>query len=229
MHLALRRGQTLLEMVIAIAVITISTLATTTLIVVTITTGRVSQARIQGANLAREGAEIVRDIRDSNWLKADKNVVDGGDTTIAWDDTGSTSDGYVPFASICTSATPCGARLTPSAATGIPSTTWTLCVIGSALCPNNSIWLVSTSGAASSQGKCPSGSTCYYSQGRCPVGASCQKTNFTRQIVITAPADSVTLGGTSTSLDNILVTSTVTAPGSLTSSLVATEKLYNWK
>lgn len=96
-----RPAQSLLEAIIAIGVILVATISATTLIVTTISSGRVSADKIQAANFAREGVEIVRAIRDSNWLKRAQNIVDeaiaGSGTTVQWDDSGSITDGYAPM------------------------------------------------------------------------------------------------------------------------------------
>lgn len=216
MSISQRPGQTLLEMVIAIAVITVSTLATTTLIVVTITTGRVSQAQIQAANLAREGVEIVRAIRDSNWLKADQNVIDATTgTTVTWDASGVAT--YPTLVQLCGSGQGCTGLFVPGAG-------WRLCRIGTALCLSNQVNLYSSSGSIS-RNRCPSGQTCFYSQSSSCLAANCQKSIFTRNIVITTAAE--TWSGQN--LEVMTVTSTVTAPGSLRNPIVATEKLYNWR
>lgn len=81
-----RRAQTLLELIIAIGVILISTVSAATLIVTTIVSGRVSQTRVEAANLAREGIEVVRGMRDSNWMKRDQNIPGpDGEVTYSWD------------------------------------------------------------------------------------------------------------------------------------------------
>ncbi len=98
-----RSGQTFLEMVIAIGVIIAAVVGSMTLIVSTITAGRVTQSRVEAANFAREGIEIVRGIRDSNWIRRDQNVADihptdpNNRTTTKWDDTGRIDDGYIPL------------------------------------------------------------------------------------------------------------------------------------
>lgn len=71
-----RRGQTLLELVIATGVIVVSIISAITVILSTITVGRLSQTRIEAANFAREGIEAVRQIRDSNWVRAARNIKD---------------------------------------------------------------------------------------------------------------------------------------------------------
>ena len=69
-------GQTLLEAMVAIGVIMTAVFGATTLIISSITAGRISQNRVEAANFAREGVEIVRAIRDSNWLKFEQNELD---------------------------------------------------------------------------------------------------------------------------------------------------------
>lgn len=81
-----RPAQTLLELIIAIGVILVSTFSATTLIVTTITSGQVSQTKVEAANLAREGVEVVRGLRDTNTLLASQNLVYGPTgTTYTWD------------------------------------------------------------------------------------------------------------------------------------------------
>jgi len=64
------RGQGLIELLIAIFVVVVGIVAVVTLSISTITAARESLATIEAANLAREGIEVVRNIRDSNWLAA---------------------------------------------------------------------------------------------------------------------------------------------------------------
>lgn len=63
-----RPAQGLLELIIAIGVILTALFGVSTLIVTTITAGQVSQTRVEAANFAREGIEIVRAMRDNTWL-----------------------------------------------------------------------------------------------------------------------------------------------------------------
>ncbi len=62
------QGQTILEMLIAIFVIVVGVFGILTLIISTIQAGREGSNRIVALNLAREGIENVRSIRDSNWV-----------------------------------------------------------------------------------------------------------------------------------------------------------------
>ena len=62
------KGQSLLELIVAIGIILACTIATLTLVITSIQAGRKGSDKIIATNLAREGIEIVRNIRDSNWL-----------------------------------------------------------------------------------------------------------------------------------------------------------------
>lgn len=68
-----QKGQGLVELIIAISVITVGMFAVWSLALSSYTAEREAQLRFTGANLAREGVEIVKNIRDSNWLAVDEN------------------------------------------------------------------------------------------------------------------------------------------------------------
>lgn len=67
-------GQGLLELIIAVGVIASSVVATLALILTTLHLAEVSKGQILAANLAREGIEIVRAVRDGNWLGHDAGL-----------------------------------------------------------------------------------------------------------------------------------------------------------
>ncbi len=67
------RGFTLLEGIIAITVISIGLVAALSLALSNLSSSEANEKRIVGANLAREGIELVRNQRDTNWLKVDLN------------------------------------------------------------------------------------------------------------------------------------------------------------
>ncbi len=218
-----RPGQGILEMVIAISVITISTLGTTTLIVRSIRTGRISQARIEATNFAREGVEIVRGVRDGNWLKSDQNVIDGsGGTTVAWNDDGNTNT--LPSVSNGTLGGSYVASLDPS------TNRWTLTPCASC---DLSILLVT---------KYNNVPTNFYTQGGCPSqsNTTCESSQYQREIKITPHlavnnnAENVQLVTNCSNptcyanLDWLEVTATVTS-NTLTQPVTTTERLYNWK
>ncbi len=212
--LAHRRGQTLLEMIIGIGVITVATFATATLIVSTIRTGRVSQARIEAADLAREGVEIVRGIRDSNWLKADQNAVENDGTTVVWN---SYRDGLGYY--------PMNGKYT---ALFVPTTgQWTLQTTAAASCVLSD---ATTLVYQKTQTVSGSPTTFYTQQNPCN---GCTATNYHRIIVVTPLQDNVTFpgAGSATPIDYLSVVSTVcgnalTGPSK---SIVASARLYNWK
>ena len=73
------KGFTLIEVIIAVAVIVTVLVAVIALISFSVSGIRPGKSKIIAAGLAQEGIEIVRNIRDSNWL-ADKRTSDN------WDD-----------------------------------------------------------------------------------------------------------------------------------------------
>jgi len=66
-------GQSLLELVVAIAVITVGLFSVWNLFISNFNGEQEAGARILAVNLAREGIEIVKNIRDSNWLAIENN------------------------------------------------------------------------------------------------------------------------------------------------------------
>lgn len=63
-------GFTLLEMMIAVFVILVGILGVMSLLQRIIFSSSITSSRLTAAYLAQEGAEIVRNIRDTNWLEA---------------------------------------------------------------------------------------------------------------------------------------------------------------
>ena len=72
----IERGFTLLEMLVAIFVITVGLIGGMSAILQTLTLFSFSSSRLTAAYLAQEGIEIVRNIRDTNWLEAGTAVND---------------------------------------------------------------------------------------------------------------------------------------------------------
>lgn len=68
-----QKGQGLLELVVAIGVITTGLFSVWNLFLYNFNGEQEAGARILAVNLAREGLEIVTNIRDSNWLAIDNN------------------------------------------------------------------------------------------------------------------------------------------------------------
>lgn len=67
------KGQGLIELLVSIAVIEIGIFSVWSLFLVNFNSEREAEMRIVGVNLAREGVEVVKNIRDSNWLKNANN------------------------------------------------------------------------------------------------------------------------------------------------------------
>ena len=68
------KGQSILEVIIAIGVITTGLVGALSLATANISSAKENESRVVAYNLAREALEIVRNIRDSNWLtEADWN------------------------------------------------------------------------------------------------------------------------------------------------------------
>ncbi len=62
-----QRGFTLIEIVVMMAVVVIGVLATLSVANLAVRTSESNEQRVAAVNLAREGVELVRAIRDSNW------------------------------------------------------------------------------------------------------------------------------------------------------------------
>lgn len=126
------RGQGLLETIVAIGIITTGLISVITLVVSNLTTQREAAFRYQAMNFAREGVELIRNIRDSNWLSGQEDVwfslVEGevipvftsGSAEVAFEsaETSSTAifqceDGsYVQGSASCTGLTPFSRMIT---------------------------------------------------------------------------------------------------------------------
>jgi len=72
-------GQGLIELIIAVGVITVGMFSVWALFISNFNGEQEAKARIIGVNLAREGVEAVKNIRDTNWLGTDSNKEDCGD------------------------------------------------------------------------------------------------------------------------------------------------------
>lgn len=86
-RLAKNSGQGLLELIIAIGVIVVGLFSVWALFLANYSGERGAQEKILAANLAREGIELVKNMRDTNWLKIDANETCGSaDVLCPWDD-----------------------------------------------------------------------------------------------------------------------------------------------
>lgn len=79
-----QKGQGLMEVIVAIGVIVAGILATVTLIISSVRAGRVAADRLTAMNLAREGIEIVRNMRDSNWMTPSEVWNEGFNDGLPW-------------------------------------------------------------------------------------------------------------------------------------------------
>ena len=69
----INRGFTLLEVIVAIFILTVGILGCYSLIIQTISSTRYNSDKLVASYLAQEGIEIVRNIRDTNWLEQQVN------------------------------------------------------------------------------------------------------------------------------------------------------------
>lgn len=194
-------GQSLLEAIVAIGVILTTVISSSTLIISSITAGRVSQNRVEAANFAREGVEIVRALRDSNWLKFEQNERVGG-VIPSWD-TGLGAGTYIACFGInnlnCPGPSPSGWNLKPCFPAGVCT-------------GQDTIY------------RFDNGVGVYYTQSLTPC-SSCIATKYRRTVTLSAGTDTV-----SPLLPYVLVVSTVRwddRTGSKT--LTAQARLYDWK
>lgn len=73
-----RRGETLVEVLIALTVLVVGVMGFLRLLGVASVNNQITKERVIATNLAREGLEAVRNIRDTNWLRF------GGERRICW-------------------------------------------------------------------------------------------------------------------------------------------------
>jgi prepilin-type N-terminal cleavage/methylation domain-containing protein len=80
------KGFTLIELLIAITIFLIGIMAAFSLTLNNLNNAKENSNRVIAADLAREGIEIVRNIRDSNWLAREANIDDiSSGLLISWD------------------------------------------------------------------------------------------------------------------------------------------------
>lgn len=74
-------GMSLMEVIVALAVIVTGVISGLTLTVYNLNASVASETKLIASNLAREGIEVIRQIRDSNWLSGsgwNQGIVDEG-------------------------------------------------------------------------------------------------------------------------------------------------------
>ena len=74
----MRHGFGMIEMMVAISILTTALIAAVSLSTLTLMTAKQAEFRLVAVNLAREGIEVVRNIRDSNRLANVANPLDAG-------------------------------------------------------------------------------------------------------------------------------------------------------
>jgi prepilin-type N-terminal cleavage/methylation domain-containing protein len=84
-------GFTIIEVMIATVIITIGLIGALTLSLASMKFGKISINRVIAANLAQEGIEVIRAMRDDIWLSGDDNPWDNSPFNIA----GGSEDGIV--------------------------------------------------------------------------------------------------------------------------------------
>lgn len=191
----------MVEMIIAIGIILTSTIATATLLLSTTSLGLDSQNKTIATNFAREGVEIVRSVRDGNWLKRAANVYDGAAATaptVQWNDSGLTNDGLKRL----------GENVSGDNYTHVKAI----------YDVTNQRWLLAPSVGSESIYWC----TDHYSQS----AAGCTMTKYSRDIFITKNTEPLSVGN----VDYLNIISTVSwsSPGGARKVSVE-ERLYDWK
>jgi len=98
------KGFTLLEVLVAIFIVSVGVGGVATIMPSLTAGSSLNQSRLTAAYLAQEGVEIVRNIRDTNWLEAHNS---GGSTPL-W------NEGFNPCSSGCEVDYTSAANLSPS-------------------------------------------------------------------------------------------------------------------
>jgi prepilin-type N-terminal cleavage/methylation domain-containing protein len=224
-------GFTLIEVVIALSVVTVGLLSTLVVANTTVRASDDNERKVTATNLAREGLELVRNIRDSNWqLLADEQRLKAqgpsglaaNTTNRAWDcaptdATEASGPGYscagVSMASAYKAPTAPGTfQVYPALGNSFPY----LVATNNTLPTQNSVYLLCRQAVAGTSAQaygpialagttCPSGSKPYY-----------------RRIVITSVTGH-------DNAPNILVQSYVSWPGRKPKEVMVEEYLTNWR
>ncbi len=79
------KGQSLIELIVAVAVIQVGLFSIWSLFLVNFNAEKEAEYRIVGVNLAREGIEVIKNIRDANWQKRQYNVMANETQIYSWD------------------------------------------------------------------------------------------------------------------------------------------------
>ncbi len=80
------KGQSIIETLVAVAVIVVGLVGILALVVNALAAGKISKETVTATNLAREGIEVVRSVRDTNWFQKkdfSEEIIGGGDIRYA--------------------------------------------------------------------------------------------------------------------------------------------------
>lgn len=208
-----RQSQTLLEAILAIGVIMTATISATTLIVSTISAGQVGKDKVVAANFAREGLEVIRGIRDTNWIRRAENVTVGIDSDnpplVQWN---SSPDGFADvYPTLDSTSTPrCySIKLQPSG-------DWRLNPPDSCANSHQINRAVSTSSPPV---------TMYTENSTCQAGYTCSATKFRRVVKIERKTDSFF----DASAYYMKVTTIITWNNHGAKTYSMSENLYDWR
>ncbi|MFA6919173.1 MAG: hypothetical protein WC244_03645 [Patescibacteria group bacterium] len=91
----LQKGQGLMELIVAIGVITVGLFSVWSLFFANFAGEQEAETRMVASNLAREGLEVVKNIRDSNWLAVENNATTISGSLWTWDNGFATPGYYV--------------------------------------------------------------------------------------------------------------------------------------
>jgi len=99
-----KNGQGLIEVLVSLALLIVGILGSLTLATITIRAGIESRERVQAALLAQEGIEIVKNNRDTNWIKKAKGE------SVNWNDNLFRNENFsnIPSNSLSESGGTCG-------------------------------------------------------------------------------------------------------------------------
>lgn len=93
-----KKGFSLLEMIVVIFIISLGLVGILSLAVSSLKAGKFTKGKLVASELAQEGLEMVKNIRDENWLEEDDwlDGINTGDGTFIIDYTGESSIDDVP-------------------------------------------------------------------------------------------------------------------------------------
>jgi Tfp pilus assembly protein PilV len=200
-----QRGQSMLELVVALGVLVSGVIGMITLGIASLKAEQISSRKIVAYNLAREGLEVVRHVRDSNWLHGYTDDCTNTTPTNLW-----WFYGYRGILSACDSAT-------NDVVPAFDATTyqWSLDEMTST---RRQVWFDTSTGL--------------YYQSAGPSGADKQQTIYSRWLTLTphGPPGACPPTGTCTQITYFDVVSTVEFNESgRTQTVTLGTRLDNWR